>query len=848
MTPPAIPPGTTADQLRLAIERGDAEGVKNLCLALSPQQRGACAALVAELGQHIKFSVWPAAYNPGQWGAPAGPEHHRAHDLATLACGDPEDMFTLVEHIGVRWEEAADFQRALGREPLTWRRALQQIASKRLTQHAQAIEPVQRLVAGGLIDRPSGPDYTTALIAWPRIIHWQSPGGMAARLRADPGAFQAFLDFFEVQGSAEHNLAAMEKYAKPSQTRWPQIFLQGIAEGHYTRSQMLDRTLAALESDWPQMRAGWFSRFHQLLAPSATEMAAFSERYLGLTHSRIPPTVALALEALRTLQQAQAVSAAALLPALAPVFYATAKAQVVAALKLLQSVCAENPTVQAQASGILLPGLLHPAADVQGAVLKTLSRWGLDDPQRDALKAYSNGIAQCHLAIYSALVGGATPPRLTQQDPTSSAAVRVAPNNPLSNTQGLRSVMLDAEGVERIAAVLEKPGDIDELECAIAALVRLAPLPPDQRQRCAPLLKRARKLKPGSLSFELARLLIFVVQGERLPSGERRRPHEYPEPAVLAPRVCFAGRIDDLIDQAAQGLGLDPLSTPSHRGGFLDTAVLEARLAAHRALGYTTSEAESALARQRTLQHPVDQARFKWNAGVRTVDYDGQSFRFTVFEVAHAGVQLIEPPLERLGLAELRYAASTMPGQLESFFAAGCLALANNIDWWEARWCNRVFIEPLLEPITPITAEFPMAVLALALALGGKQPGQTAMAVDALTLAHGQGRLEAGALASTLQALFATPLPKAKRYAASFGSALHNDPAIVGTVFTCLCGIVRADAIRPIKDLGALLDLLLEAGLAGELTLPADLGQLLRSGRGSPALVRKQKALLAHLG
>lgn len=837
---------TVQQDMKLAIEQGDAERVKALCLTLTPQQRRACSALVSELGQQVKHSLWPAAHMTGKWQVPAGPEHHRAHDLATLACGDPADMLTLVEHVGVRWGEAAGFLTALGRDPLVWRKTLQDAVEKQLAKHIWGIEQTQRLIASGLIDRPSGHDYTTALIGWPRVIHWQSPGGWAARLLADPGLYEAFLAFFEDQGSAENNLASMEKYAKNGETLWSQVFLDGIEYGHYTRKLLVEKTLGTLESDWPQMRAGWFSRFHQLLAPSATEMAPFAHRYLGLTHSRIPPTVALALESLRTLYDEKVIRANALLPALTPVFYATAKTQIMGALKLLQSACEEDQPLRSQASSVAMPGLLHTAADVQAALLKAMVSWGLDDHQRGELKAYATGIAQAHRASFASLVGerhtSSPPPSRTNTRPPPAALL-----HPLSDARRLRPLTLNAEGIERIAAALENPGHIDELECALAALVQAAPLSPEQQQRCAPLLKRARKMKPGSLSFDLARLLIFVLTGDQIPHAGQRARQTHDRTGTPSPRERFAFRVDDLIEQAKQGLGLIPISTPSHLGGFLDRSVLQARQADDEHGARSISATEMDLARQRSLLHPIDQPRFDWKASIRTEEYDGKAFHFPKFDIFQDGVAQEEFYLEYLELADLRYAASTMPGQLEPFFAVGALALASNLDWYEARWCNQAYIEQLLEPTTPITGEYPMAVLVLALALGGKQPGQTAMAVDALTLAHQQDRLNVNALASTLGALFGTPMVKAKRYAASLGSAVRNDPAIAPTVFTCLCDIVRAHATLPVKDVSALMDLLLETGLLQGLRLPTDVVSILKSAPASATLQKKQKALITHL-
>ncbi|MBK7006829.1 MAG: hypothetical protein IPH37_18250 [Burkholderiales bacterium] len=69
----------------------------------------------------------------------------------------------------------------------------------------------------------------------------------------------------------------------------------------------------------------------------------------------------------------------------------------------------------------------------------------------------------------------------------------------------------------------------------------------------------------------------------------------------------------------------------------------------------------------------------------------------------------------------IRFAASLQPTDLEPFFAEGAHALGNNLDWGEANWQNRAYLDVLIEPTTPMT---PMALLLLVVELAGK-PGQT---------------------------------------------------------------------------------------------------------------------------
>jgi hypothetical protein len=166
----------------------------------------------------------------------------------------------------------------------------------------------------------------------------------------------------------------------------------------------------------------------------------------------------------------------------------------------------------------------------------------------------------------------------------------------------------------------------------------------------------------------------------------------------------------------------------------------------------------------------------------------------------------------------IHYVATLLPSDLQGFFAEGARMVGGNIDWWEAQWQNRAYLEPLLEPTTQMG---PMACLLLALALAGKEPGQTAVAVDALVHAHAQGRFKSSqVLGETLRALLATPLLKVARLHKSLQAALRADSCIDGFVFELLCAALQARPEDPPRDTAVLLRLLLELKVAGARTLP----------------------------
>lgn len=74
----------------------------------------------------------------------------------------------------------------------------------------------------------------------------------------------------------------------------------------------------------------------------------------------------------------------------------------------------------------------------------------------------------------------------------------------------------------------------------------------------------------------------------------------------------------------------------------------------------------------------------------------------------------------------------------ESFFAAGGQCLVKNIDWWEAAWHNRCFLNPLLDSDTPLRD---IGLFMLFCGLASKEPGEHGLAVDITIQAITDGRM-----------------------------------------------------------------------------------------------------------
>ena len=895
---------TPATPLEAAIHAGDAEATLALLRAATPQDRAARRTSVARLVKLLNEARW--ANGPSEWGHPPTDGQKRSADIAVVLCGTADD-------VAASWVDD-DLLVALCTEFRP--RSLDGLADAELARSPLRIRTVQRLIVAGLAARPDTDAYTLGLIALPQAL--RKAEDLALLLAADPGLRPALLRVFDIEGTSDVSLASIDKYNHQPATNWSVMLRSLVDDGLASRETLLDRTLAALERDWPQYRAGWFSRFHGDLAPTTTELHANLPRYLALCASRIAPTVTLALDALRKITAAHPIAGPTLLETLRPVMASSVKAQLDAAMRLLDRVVEWEPQLAVQASAVAATGLLHETAPVQAAVLGRIARWGLDDELRGRLGEFAGSVAATNRPQLLDLVGSAG--HSTDEVLPAADSSTDEPVDPISDDRRLAPIADLRDLVDCIAHVFEHSDDVDAFERAVTALVVAAPIA-DAAHMFAPVLKRAARMKQ-LLPRELARLLRFVVDGDAT-AGEVGVDSAGNASTLEGQLVA---RTNDLMAMSMQGRHLEPLSAPTHRGGFIAAELMVARVRAHYSARCTSSVAEQVRALLRLapgaapalvaqarlltddaftralryalgddvapgdeahlfaaaarIRHPrADDrnlearhpglgpdaalvARCEWQVSSRSNEYDGRTYTFHDLSVttrdapaSNGDVPLAvrrHPPADATRSwyrgwsfagndpGAIRYSATLLPSDLEAFFADGARAIGNNLDWSEAAWQNSAYLEVLLDRATPMTT---MALLLLVLGLAGKDPGQAAIAVDALVHARSGGRLAAaGGLAKTLRALLATPLLKAARLHKSLQAALRADPRTSELIFELLCAAMQARPDDPPRDTALLLDLLLELKVAGARSVPpeaqAALAAMTLTGNGR-ALQRK---------
>ncbi len=858
------------NELETLIYAGDGDAVLALLEGMPVAERSAQAERLGVVADLMRYWWWNREVVHASWGMLATEGQRDALAVAALVCAQAE--------------QASRYRLSAKRAVEVVRRMRPAGAASLAREFAGKghIAAALQLAAEGLSPYVFDDEGVTQLIAMPRWNHYTREYLVENRETLQP----VLLKIFEVEGNSEDNLAGIDKYCKTDRT-WAWQLERLCEDGWYSRAQLLDCCLGTLERDWPQFRAGWFSRFHDQLAPTLEEMAPNAARYLGLLQSRIPPTVTLALKACAKLFDKKVLEQKELLEALPPVLLSAVKAQITAALKILDSVVKRDPASANAASLVAIAGLQHTDPDVQQAIVERIAKWGMDADGREALQGMAPYVvASVRPMLDGLLASGPVPAVAEWREIVLPQSAR--PMSPLDPSRALPVPASLDDLVAICARLLEDESDLDLFEVAFAALLRAMPFTDENRARFAPVLKRARKVKmdpyemKSCVSGEFARFLLRVVAGEQLECTHGRK-----------------GALGVLVERFEDASTFD-LAT--HRGGFIDPAVLVQRamelgaaverlplrvqvrallrlapmedaamLAAARGLTATPfsqalcyalggdwpAQPDQALClaasriRHPRADDPVASRTFGTGLpdgamAARVVLYNEfVKSQYGDFVRARVNVPAPQPAVDSLLLAPYRYqdfwnasealilfGASLFPSSHEAVYADALPGLAQNLQYADVQWHHGAWVRLLGEPVTEMT---PAATKTLALALMGKDPGRLARAVDAFVAASLDGRLDVEALGQSLLDLIPLEYFMAARLAASLAMSAAADPGMPPVVLALLGRLCAMPAGEVPRDMAKLLqlmqELVLQYRLRPQAAALADLESLRLTGK-----------------
>ncbi|HMR77796.1 MAG TPA: DUF6493 family protein, partial [Polyangiaceae bacterium] len=444
---------------------------------------------------------------------------------------------------------------------------------------------VVQLREGGLCRQPSCSWYKLQLIEaarrWRRrdetFLQW---------LDARPILLKEDLRLvFEIEGSGECSLAALDKYGGS----WATTLTALIERGDLERAEMLDLTLEVLSRDYASFRAGWFSRFHESLKPTLDERASRQAGYERLLGAMVPQTAAWALKALEVLAKKKRLAASTFVDAVEPVMSAPAKGTVQRALKILERLLKGDPELANAIAELCLIALTHPEAAVQqDAVALFRAAGGESDPD---LAARLQDVAPALAATVRRELGTDE-----AQVPAPQAAAAWTPSNPLGSDHALAHPQTLEDGLDVIARAFEHPTDVELYELALDFISRTDPKQhPEFEKLAGPVSKRGDALikrfaVEHILQVELCRVVLAWTKGEKLKNDF----YDKNERSVVE-RFLIA-RTDELVVRVLKGDHGQLLSTPTHRYGYVDPGVMKQRIRA-RAAPLDTVDAVLALHR-----------------------------------------------------------------------------------------------------------------------------------------------------------------------------------------------------------------------------------------------------------
>lgn len=408
---------------------------------------------------------------------------------------------------------------------------------------------VRMLELAGLLQLEVDETYVMAMLSgllseWSH--HTRTPGDPVAWFRQDPGLIErAYWKAFEYEGDAR---VSIRVGLDPSD--WRHATSRMIMAGMITRDAVIDNCLAALQRDFSSTAARWFSTTLTDLELSTGELAARQDQVRRLLAPTQPlATVTLGVRWIGALDGAGLLDDAAAAPALRTAVMARTKVAAMTALKLLAAMHHRDASTDVVTAA--RAGLGHTHADVQLASARLLISAGAEQVVRSEIDLLEPSVVQ-KLGLEQAS---------TDVPLVGDGECHLPPPRALP---ALRPVS-DADLVERLAAVLERPEDPVEIELVLSALagagtaVSLEPL----KKRALSILKRGHGGDYEGHDWLAGHIAHLIMVGDHPPS-DLQQP-KGPGSLFLAARLA---EVEKILGGRAVPRRL--LATPDDPAGWVD--------------------------------------------------------------------------------------------------------------------------------------------------------------------------------------------------------------------------------------------------------------------------------------
>jgi hypothetical protein len=461
---------------------------------------------------------------------------------------------------------------------------------------------IRAWVKTGVCRKPTVDGYYR-MFAW-RLMRTRSAGHkstpappISRQLLDDPGLLEDVPGIFKIETIAFNTNSWLKRGAAPDHETWPEALVKLSAEGQLDRAELLRLALDGLRLDFKQNQLSGLHRFYVQMGPTPQEMLQHQPDYIDLLCRPVGHVAKFAIDMLAKVEKRGALDTGPVLREIQGVFAREGKGNAIAALKLIERIAARDEGADALAAlSSAVDALRHSNADVQAKALALLeaNTGRMDLSQLDLIAELESFVSASNRSRVRALVGeaaGAEPAAVARAAPTTAGAEAYCPISgditrhrvlfadaqltPITSVDALIDAVLHA------VEVVDSP---DQVELIIDAISRLADRPPaDFEKRVAPILHRLQHGRTGHNGLGAVRLgvglavidLIFSWACGREFRTESPHSKYYAEDDAFVPTISH---LRDIADRAARREGRPLLSTPTHKGGWIDPIVWVGRL------------------------------------------------------------------------------------------------------------------------------------------------------------------------------------------------------------------------------------------------------------------------------
>lgn len=397
-----------------------------------------------------------------------------------------------------------------------------------------------------------------------------TPSRRAALLAADEELREnVFWRVFEIERVEAVSLASVDRVAPPN-ANWKRALVQMVDAGIVDRARVLRSCLEALNRDFSDFHAGWFSQAYAALEPTAAEAGADQRLLVDLLRSSTRASAALAAKQLAAVQKAGALETGDFLAA-APDALRGAKGTASAVVRILAATlrsAKKDPGIDAdQVADVVAEALTHLDPAVQSAAAKVLVGAGRADLLAARAELLAASVASEYAAPLAA-AGAAGPVQVRSAAPGPDPAPVSAPG------PAALEPWTDADAAGRLAVLLARSEDLSEFELSWAWFASS----PQRSTISARHEKRARTVATGvaTASNVLPAMAVLSAVGahDALTRCEARLGQ------VQKKRPFLPARVREVLAVVAAGDHRTLLATPTDVHGWIAPARLVERVVA----------------------------------------------------------------------------------------------------------------------------------------------------------------------------------------------------------------------------------------------------------------------------